>query len=134
MLFSRWGAFTYRFRRPIALITVVLAIGSLTLASRVTDSLVSGGWTDPRSESAAVSTRLADEFGAGRGSIVALFEGDDTADARSAAFQQTITASLGRLAAFSGVRDYPSRVKCATLAWHTLHNAISDGGPVASTE
>ena len=75
MLFSRWGAFVYRFRRPIALVTVILAIASATLASRVTDALVSGGWTDPHSESAAVSTRLADEFGAGRGSIVALFRG-----------------------------------------------------------
>ncbi len=99
MLFSRWGAFVYRFRRPIALVTVVLAIGSVTLAAKVTDSLVSGGWTDPRSESAAVSTRLADEFGAGRGSIVALFEGDAGTDARSPAFQQTIASSLSRLAA-----------------------------------
>ena len=57
MLFSRWGAFVYRFRRPIALLTVVLAIAAATLASRVTDALVSGGWTDPHSESAAVSSR-----------------------------------------------------------------------------
>src|SRR6185369_13953363 len=99
MLFSRWGAFVYRFRRPIALVTVVLAIASATLASRVTDALVSGGWTDPHSESAAVSTRLADEFGAGRGSIVALYQGDPATDARSAAFQQMIATSLARLAA-----------------------------------
>ena len=99
MLFSRWGAFVHRFRRPIALITIVLAVGSATLAARVTDSLVSGGWTDPGSESTAVATRLADEFGAGRGSIVALFSGDGTADARSAAFQNQIDASLARLAA-----------------------------------
>jgi RND superfamily putative drug exporter len=99
MLFARWGAFVYRFRRPIAIVTVVLAIASLALAARVTDSLVSGGWTDPHSESAAVSTRLADEFGAGRGSIVALFEGDATSDARSAGFQEMIQASLARLAA-----------------------------------
>jgi uncharacterized membrane protein YdfJ with MMPL/SSD domain len=99
MLFSRWGAFVYRFRRAIALVTVVLAIASATLASRVTDALVSGGWTDPHSESAAVSTRLADEFGAGRGSIVALYQGDPATDARSAAFQQMIATSLARLAA-----------------------------------
>jgi RND superfamily putative drug exporter len=99
MLFSRWGAFVYRFRRPIALVTVVLAIASATLASRVTDALVSGGWTDPHSESAAVSTRLADEFGAGRGSNVALYQGDPATDARSAAFQQMIATSLARLAA-----------------------------------
>ncbi|MDQ3128118.1 MAG: MMPL family transporter, partial [Chloroflexota bacterium] len=41
---------------------------------------------------------LADEFGAGRGSIVALFSGDAGADARSAAFQQQIATSLARLA------------------------------------
>ncbi len=99
MLFSRWGRFVYRFRRPIALVTVVLALGSATLAARVTGALVSGGWTDPASESAAVSTRLADEFGAGRGSIVALYQGDAAADARSAPFQQMIATSLARLAA-----------------------------------
>lgn len=31
---------------------------------------------------------------------------------------------LGKLAAFSGVCDYPTRVKCATLAWHTFHAAL----------
>jgi RND superfamily putative drug exporter len=98
-LFSRWGAFVYRLRRPIALLTVVLAIASVTLASRVTDALVSGGWSDPHSESAAVSTRLADEFGAGRGSIVALYQGDATTDARSGPFQKTIATSLARLGA-----------------------------------
>jgi nitrogen fixation NifU-like protein len=35
-------------------------------------------------------------------------------------------ASLGKLAAFSGVRAFPMRVKCATLAWHTLRSAIRD--------
>lgn len=33
---------------------------------------------------------------------------------------------LGKLQAFSGVCDYPTRVKCATLAWHTLRAAIRD--------
>ena len=32
--------------------------------------------------------------------------------------------SLGKLAAFHGVRKYPIRVKCATLPWHTMQNAI----------
>lgn len=31
---------------------------------------------------------------------------------------------LGKLEVFEGVRQYPMRVKCATLAWHTLHNAL----------
>ena len=35
---------------------------------------------------------------------------------------------LGKLAVFEGVRQYPLRVKCATLAWHTLKNAIEGKG------
>ncbi|HEX7388405.1 MAG TPA: SUF system NifU family Fe-S cluster assembly protein [Castellaniella sp.] len=41
---------------------------------------------------------------------------------------------LGKLEALSGVREFPSRVKCATLAWHTLHNAITHAGDMAVTE
>ena len=33
--------------------------------------------------------------------------------------------SLGRLTVFAGIRDLPSRVKCAVLPWHTLHSAIT---------
>lgn len=33
---------------------------------------------------------------------------------------------LGKLAAIAGVREYPTRVKCATLCWHTLHSALGD--------
>lgn len=35
-------------------------------------------------------------------------------------------ATLGKLAALTGVRQFPSRVKCATLAWHTFNNALSN--------
>jgi nitrogen fixation NifU-like protein len=41
---------------------------------------------------------------------------------------------LGKLAVFSGVREFPVRVKCATLAWHTLKQALSGSPAVASTE
>jgi nitrogen fixation NifU-like protein len=41
---------------------------------------------------------------------------------------------LGKLAAFSGVCDYPTRVKCATLAWHTLRAALKGEGDQVSTE
>ena len=41
---------------------------------------------------------------------------------------------LGKLVVFCGVRDYPARVKCATLAWHTLKSALNDTGEVATTE
>ncbi|CAE6489999.1 MAG TPA: SUF system NifU family Fe-S cluster assembly protein [Nitrosomonas nitrosa] len=40
---------------------------------------------------------------------------------------------LGRLAVFAGVRDLPTRVKCAILPWHTLHAALNSVA-MASTE
>ena len=40
---------------------------------------------------------------------------------------------LGRLAVFAGVRDLPTRVKCAILPWHTLHAALNSV-PSTSTE
>ena len=49
---------------------------------------------------------------------------DDTADAER----------LGKLAVFAGVRDYPVRVKCATLAWHTMRAALAEQGEAVSTE
>lgn len=42
--------------------------------------------------------------------------------------------NLGKLAAFSGVSEYPARVKCATLAWHTLHSALTSKEHRISTE
>ena len=57
-------------------------------------------------------------------------------------FHQVVTESngeldfekLGKLAALAGVRDYPSRVKCATLCWHTLHSALEGGDAPVTTE
>jgi len=45
------------------------------------------------------------------------------------------TDELGRLAAFSGVSEFPARVKCASLAWHTLRTALeNEAKEVVSTE
>ncbi|UYO92221.1 Fe-S cluster assembly sulfur transfer protein SufU [Pollutimonas sp. M17] len=41
---------------------------------------------------------------------------------------------FGKLEVLSGVREFPARVKCATLAWHTLHNAITQARDTARTE
>jgi nitrogen fixation protein NifU and related proteins len=41
---------------------------------------------------------------------------------------------LGKLAALSGVREFPARVKCATLCWHTLNAALAQGQSTVSTE
>ena len=42
--------------------------------------------------------------------------------------------ALGKLAVLAGVRDYPARVKCATLAWHTLDAALKDQRTPVTTE
>ena len=56
-------------------------------------------------------------------------------------FQRMITApadnsteSLGKLTVLAGVRQFPVRVKCATLAWHTLRLAVDARNGVVSTE
>jgi nitrogen fixation NifU-like protein len=66
-------------------------------------------------------------------------------DALFAAFQRMVTtpmsqpvdgqdeAAVGKLAVFSGVREFPARVKCASLAWHTLKAALA-GDVATSTE
>ena len=65
------------------------------------------------------------------------------ADALFARFHELITGKpgagnggpeLGKLEVFSGVREYPVRVKCATLPWHTLKAALDGAGAPVSTE
>jgi nitrogen fixation protein NifU and related proteins len=43
-------------------------------------------------------------------------------------------SSLGKLAALAGVREFPVRVKCASLCWHTLNAALGQGSATVSTE
>src|SRR3954462_11138203 len=109
-MFSRWGAFVYRFRRPIVVLTVVIAIVSSILATQTSSALSSGGWLDADSESAAVSARLGTEFGAGKSSVLALFRsGAPGADATAREFQDAIKAATAGLAStphVSGIVGY----------------------------
>lgn len=65
----------------------------------------------------------------------------DEAEATFREFQRMVTetgeagdhSQLGELEALAGVREHPVRIKCATLAWHTLHAAL-EGRREASTE
>lgn len=41
---------------------------------------------------------------------------------------------LEKLAALAGVREYPTRIKCATLCWHTLHSALEGSDEAVTTE
>jgi nitrogen fixation NifU-like protein len=45
-----------------------------------------------------------------------------------------VRQDLGKLVVFCGVRDYPARVKCATLAWHTLKSALTNSTEPVTTE
>jgi nitrogen fixation protein NifU and related proteins len=44
------------------------------------------------------------------------------------------SSGMGKLAVFSGVREFPARAKCATLAWHTLRAALQERDAPVSTE
>ncbi|MCL5991121.1 MAG: SUF system NifU family Fe-S cluster assembly protein [Bacteroidetes bacterium] len=69
--------------------------------------------------------------------MTTLLKGKKIEDAKElfAKFHDVVTAdtdkvidegSLGKLAVFSGVREFPARIKCASLAWHTLLNALEN--------
>jgi nitrogen fixation NifU-like protein len=55
-------------------------------------------------------------------------------------FQRMVTGkdsnfdAMGNLAVFSGIRDYPTRIKCATLAWHAANAALHNHQKSISTE
>ena len=51
---------------------------------------------------------------------------DDSVDVES--------EQMGKLAVFGGVREYPTRVKCASLAWHTFRAAVEDAHDIVTTE
>lgn len=42
--------------------------------------------------------------------------------------------TLGKLGAFAGVSEFPARVKCASLAWHTMHSAMDAKNDIVTTE
>jgi nitrogen fixation protein NifU and related proteins len=82
---------------------------------------------------ASASMMTASLKGKTRAEAEALFEQFHhmvTADENGAADP----AELGKLAVFSGVREFPTRVKCATLAWHTLRAALSGNEDPVTTE
>ncbi len=77
--------------------------------------------------------------------MTASLKGRSKADAEALfeTFHKMVTSDLsvtfdplevGKLAAFTGVREFPVRVKCATLPWHTLHAALEGKEETVSTE
>jgi nitrogen fixation NifU-like protein len=81
----------------------------------------------------AVAGKTRDEADRLFHEVHAMLTGDPADATASAAVEER----LGKLAALAGVREYPMRVKCATLAWHTLQAALAaEAGtaPPVSTE
>jgi nitrogen fixation protein NifU and related proteins len=77
--------------------------------------------------------------------LTGIIRGKSESEARAllAAFVKMATADpdseaddsmLGKLAVFAGVREFPMRVKCATLSWHTLESALDRSKKAAVTE
>lgn len=54
--------------------------------------------------------------------------------ARLSGDDKTTSLDLTKLKALDGVREHPSRIKCATLAWHALHAALNQSQATATTE
>ncbi len=96
---------------------------------RVADVSFQGSGCAISKASASVMTELVK--GKTRDEAVGLFE----------VFHDLVTGAteadpmdLGKLAAFAGVRDYPARVKCASLSWHTLKAGLTTDTSTVTTE
>ena len=105
----------------------------LTLRLRVADGVI----VDARFEGAgcAISTASASL-------MTEALKGRSETDAEAlfADFHTMLTgepkanSELGKLEVLAGVREFPSRIKCATLAWHTLHAALRAESRPVTTE
>ncbi len=96
-MFTRWGAFVYRFRRPVVLMAVAVAVVLGAFGLQASSHLSSGGWLDTSSESARVDDTLAREFGVGRSSLIVLFRSTASGDATSPAYQAAIDQTVAPL-------------------------------------
>ncbi len=78
---------------------------------------------------ASASLMTAAVRGKSRMEVDALFERFHALVTGRAAEAEITREALGQLVVFSGVSRFPIRVKCASLAWHTLRAALEDGSP-----
>jgi putative drug exporter of the RND superfamily len=124
-MFSRWGTFVYRHRRIVLVLALALGVAAASVAGRATGVLSAGGYLDPRSESQAVTDRLAAEFGQGRGTLILLYLGPAGADATSAAFQAEVRASV------AGLRSDPDVIAVTGYAETGNRRFVSTDGTAA---
>ena len=110
-----------------------------TNGERVADASFQGAGCAISTASASLMTDAVK--GKSLGEVRALFErflalvtGRDLVTGKGDADGTENGVGLGKLAAFSGVSEFPMRVKCATLAWHTLLAALDDRAEAVTTE
>jgi nitrogen fixation NifU-like protein len=100
-----------------------IALGLRVRGERVEDAAFQGSGCAISTASASLMTESVK--GRTRAEVERLFE----------RFHDVVTGEdeagddLGKLAVFAGVREFPMRVKCATLPWHTLRAALAEGAP-----
>ncbi len=96
---------------------------------RVTDVHFEGKGCAISTASASLMTEAVK--GKDRAAIQSLYEQVHTLLTQQSAAPD---ASLGKLAALAGVSEFPARVKCATLCWHTLNAALERSADAVTTE
>jgi len=99
---------------------------------RITDVAFQGSGCAISTSSASILTETVK--GKTLAEADALFEKFHALVTGEANGNQAGDASLGKLAVFSGVAEFPVRVKCATLAWHTLRSALKGEAKTVTTE
>ncbi|HEX5149085.1 MAG TPA: MMPL family transporter, partial [Candidatus Limnocylindrales bacterium] len=143
-MFTRWGAFVYRFRRPVALMAVIVAVAAGSVATQTSSALSSGGWLDLSSESADVSARLDTEFGAGKSALIAVFRSERPgADATSTEFQDAIATSVagladdprvGEVVGYSETRDSRFISRAGDAAYVVIQLNLTDEDSVGAVD
>ncbi len=97
----------------------------------ITDATFQGsGCAISKASASMMTTSVAGKTKAEAERMFALFHDMVTGESNG----QDVSGELGKLAVFSGVCEFPARVKCATLAWHTLHSALKGGKGRVTTE
>ena len=99
---------------------------------RVEDAAYKGSGCSISTASASMMTEAVK--GRSRAEVETLFERFHELITSTPDKSQALGADLGKLAVFSGVCEFPVRVKCAALPWHTLRAALQGEGKPVSTE
>lgn len=102
MMFTRWGRTVIRVRGLVVAATAALAIAGIAWGSGVFGSLVSGGFTDPASQSAAAKAQITARLGSQSPDLVILYS-SGTETVRDAAFRDSVVSAAGALSRQPGV-------------------------------